>query len=268
MSPSSPSRDAPEALVVGHGSTVALLPAAAYAVRYTPGAAVLGFAFDAQAGTHAFASDRVRPFRTRPNSVAFTPAGCEVFSSSPRGGEYLVVGLGRDRPASPDEQFTDRIEPRAIAAAHNLRRHLLSRAPTDALEIGREVATFREAVIGTGRSPDRPARDERWMTPRRLSLVGEMIEADLAGRLSVEALAARLGLSSGFLTRAFRAATGTTPYDYVIDRRLARARLLIATTGGSLADVALACGFASQAHLTTQMRRRLGVTPGQLRRRR
>ncbi len=255
---------APPATVLG-STTLRLFPATAYAVRYTPAAPVIGFAFDMQDGMHAFASDRLRPFRTRPNSIAYTPAGCDVASRSPNGGEYLVIELTGLQSGWPDRQFTDRIKPDAIAAAQNLRRHLLSESPTDTLDVEREVTEFCDTVI----KPNNQAQStnsEKWMTPRRLKLIGEIIEAELGKRLSVETLAGRLGLSSGCLTRACKAAIGVTPHDYIIDRRLARARALIAKADASLADIALACGFSSQAHLTTQMRRRLGVTPGWLRR--
>ena len=67
---------------VGGVATIELLPAAAYEAAYTPGAPVIGFAFEAQAGTHAFASDRKRPFQAKPNHLSFVPARCDVYSCS------------------------------------------------------------------------------------------------------------------------------------------------------------------------------------------
>jgi AraC family transcriptional regulator len=61
---------------------IELLPRMAYDVAYTPEAAVIGFAFESQAGTHAFATDRITDFRTRPNSLAYVPKGCDVVSRS------------------------------------------------------------------------------------------------------------------------------------------------------------------------------------------
>ena len=87
----------------------------------------------------------------------------------------------------------------------------------------------------------------------------------MSNPIAVEALSASLGLSSGFFNRAFKASVGKTPHDYILDRRVARARRFIGGTEMSLANIATTCGFASQAHMTTQMRKRLGVTPGMLR---
>jgi AraC family transcriptional regulator len=236
-----------------------LLPAAAYEVRYTPDRAVIGFAYDAQSGAHAFASDRLRPFRTRPNSLAFVPAGCEIQSRSAAGGEYLTVGLAQaSGTALISNRFNDHIDGRAIEAAQALRKMMLTREPRDSLLIEREIAALMTAVKG---SPPEQAGAGRWMTARRLHQADSLIEAGLPGPLYVEDIARRLGLSAGFFTRAFKAATGKTPHDYIIDRRLAQARKLIATLDMPLASVALACGFTSQAHMTSQFRRRLGITP-------
>ena len=101
------------------------------------------------------------------------------------------------------------------------------------------------------------------MTPRRMRRVDEIIDARLSGSLSVGELAANLGLSVGFFTRAFKVATGMTPHQYVIDRRIARVRRLMETEVG-FAQIAATAGFASQAYLTTQFRRQLGVTPALL----
>ncbi|MBJ7532614.1 helix-turn-helix transcriptional regulator [Rhodomicrobium vannielii ATCC 17100] len=241
------------------GYEITLLPATAYEVCYTPSSTVIGFAFDSQSGMHAFESDRVRSFRTKPNSLACIPAGCSVRSSSLLGGEYLTITSAR---AVATRHFNNVIDRRAIEAAQVLRRMLLTRSVPDVLQIETQVATF-EALIGDGTAPARGA--ERWMTPRRLKQVDEYIEARLSGSLDVNGVARSIGLSSGFFNRAFRAAIGKTPHDYIVDRRIAAARRSIVDTDMHLADIAVACGFSSQAHMTTIFRKRLGITPALLR---
>ena len=81
-------------------------------------------------------------------------------------------------------------------------------------------------------------------------------------------LARAVGLSESYLARTFQAATGTTLHAALMERRIARARLLIeaALRRGArtnLADVAAATGFSSHAHMTTAFGRILGVTPSQ-----
>jgi AraC family transcriptional regulator len=242
-----------------------LLPAAAYEVRYTPDKAVIGFAYDTQSGVHAFASDRLQPFRTRPNSLAFVPAGCEVLSQSAAGGEYLTVRVSQSSGTSLiNNRFNYHIDGCAIKAAQALRKMMLAGALCDSLLIEKEISALVAAVSLTESPPEQEGA-RRWMTPRRLRQADSLIEAALARPLYVEDIAKKLGLSAGFFTRAFKAATGKTPHDYIVDRRLARARALIAGLDMPLASVALACGFTSQAHMTSQFRRRLGITPAAFR---
>jgi AraC family transcriptional regulator len=80
-------------------------------------------------------------------------------------------------------------------------------------------------------------------------------------------LANAVGLSTGFLSRAFKASVGETPHDYIVDRRVSRARPLFDSTELDLTTVAQASGFASHAHMTTTFRSRLGINPAALRRR-
>ena len=94
--------------------------------------------------------------------------------------------------------------------------------------------------------------------------VREKIEANLEADLSLESLAEESGYSRAHFLRMFRAATGLTPHQYVIEVRLARAQERLRQAGSSIVDVAASCGFASQAHMTSVFRARLGVTPARL----
>ena len=69
-------------------------------------------------------------------------------------------------------------------------------------------------------------------------------------------------------SRAFKAATGTTPHQVLIERRVARARERLEHGTDPIVDVALECGFSSQAHMTSTFTRQLGVSPGRYRKER
>jgi AraC family transcriptional regulator len=244
-----------------------LLPRHAYCASYTAEAPVIGFAFDAQSGTHAFGSDRRSDFHTKPNGLAYVPQGCDVYSRSDVGGEYLRIALRPSLDQGRPPRFSDVIDSTAIDAAHRLRRALLARE--DALDCERWVLILKERTATVLQAPSRRRSSERWMTPQRLRLVDELIEARLDARLdarlTVQDIADALGLSAGFFCRAFRTAIGQSPHDHIIDRRVARARTLLADAALDLSTIALASGFASHAHMTATFRRRLGVTPRELR---
>jgi AraC family transcriptional regulator len=104
------------------------------------------------------------------------------------------------------------------------------------------------------------------LTPHRLARLQDHVRAHLAERLLVSDLAAVAGLSPHRLTQAIVAATGQSPHQFVLAQRLQQAQALLRQGGTALADVAAACGFASQQHLTLVMRQRLGTTPARYRR--
>ncbi|NJN47593.1 MAG: helix-turn-helix transcriptional regulator [Candidatus Competibacteraceae bacterium] len=109
------------------------------------------------------------------------------------------------------------------------------------------------------------SRSGTWMTTRRMRLVEELIDDRLGTKLTVQDLSSALGLSAGFFSRALKAAIGKTPHDYIIDRRIARARALLASQHCSLSAVAYEVGFSSHAHMANAFRQRLGVTPSEYR---
>src|SRR5215468_11401733 len=77
----------------GPGFAMTVLPAWPYEVSYVPAHHVIGFTFERQRGVDAFGGSRRRVFDAEPWRLAFTPAGCDVFSTSERGGEYLVLSV-------------------------------------------------------------------------------------------------------------------------------------------------------------------------------
>ncbi len=79
--------------------------------------------------------------------------------------------------------------------------------------------------------------------------------------VSSETLEAISGLDRFSLARQFRTAFGTSPHRFLLQRRLARVKTMIAA-GETLADAALSQGFADQSHMTRHFRKTYGMTPG------
>jgi AraC family transcriptional regulator len=89
----------------------------------------------------------------------------------------------------------------------------------------------------------------------------DYIEENLEGDLSLHTLATEVGISPLYLARAFRGAVGQSPHQYVLARRIERARDLLRNTDMPVVDVALASGFSSQSHLAHWFVRQVGVPP-------
>jgi AraC family transcriptional regulator len=104
------------------------------------------------------------------------------------------------------------------------------------------------------------------LPPRILGRIRDRIEAELDTELSLASLAKDSGYSRAHFLRMFRAATGLTPHQYVLDRRLSTAQQLLRESKMLLVDIALECGFSSQTHMNDVFRKRLGFTPLEYRR--
>ncbi|WFU73225.1 AraC family transcriptional regulator [Bradyrhizobium sp. CB2312] len=237
---------------------------------------VIGFTFERQRGVDAFGGARRRPFDAEPWRLAFTPAGCDVFSASDRGGEYLVLSVAPETFArlapgiatSHLQQFTNVADPLFTPLATGLRRATVLGAVAPRLAMETLVAATVERISVLFAAGAQRAQPERCMTSRRLKRILDHFEARLAEDIRLVDLASDTGLSECYLARTFRAATGTTLHAALMERRIARARSLIeaATRRGTrtnLAEVAAATGFSSHAHMTTAFRRMLGITPSE-----
>jgi AraC family transcriptional regulator len=64
----------------------------------------------------------------------------------------------------------------------------------------------------------------------------------------------------------FKRCFGQPPYQYVLARRVERAKAMLRDQSRPIANIAAACGFATQAHLNSAFKQRTGVTPGVYRR--
>lgn len=91
--------------------------------------------------------------------------------------------------------------------------------------------------------------------------VYDHIEMHLAGNLTLAELGRIAQYSPFHLARLFRAATGQSLHQYIIARRLARAKHLVESTDLPLKDIALEVGFSDQSHFSNHYRRAFGHTP-------
>jgi AraC-like DNA-binding protein len=94
-----------------------------------------------------------------------------------------------------------------------------------------------------------------------LRSVREHIDRHYARPLTIERLAAQCGLSPYYFIRAFRAATGETPHQYLRNRRIARAKDLLVTTPLPVTEVCDRVGFSSLGSFSSLFRRLTGETP-------
>jgi AraC family transcriptional regulator len=103
------------------------------------------------------------------------------------------------------------------------------------------------------------------LSDRQFEMLCDYIDANLDGKISCASLVREINLPLRVIFDGVKARTGRSPYSLVIEKRVTRAQELLLHSDASIADIAMACGFCSQQHLTGTLSRRLGITPQQLR---
>jgi AraC family transcriptional regulator len=101
---------------------------------------------------------------------------------------------------------------------------------------------------------------------RRLKQTLAYIEDNLSDDLSLARIAAITGISASHFKTLFRESAGVPVHQYVIQRRIDRAKDLLMQDKLSIAEIALATGFSHQSHLARHMRRSVGLSPRAMKR--
>ncbi|MEO8813186.1 MAG: AraC family transcriptional regulator, partial [Caulobacteraceae bacterium] len=101
---------------------------------------------------------------------------------------------------------------------------------------------------------------------RKLSRTLDFIEENLDGEVAISALARIADLSPSHFRVLFRRTVGSSVHRYIIERRVARARMLLEDGRSTISQAALESGFSDQSHLARRMRQVIGLTPSDVRR--
>ncbi|MBR0816714.1 helix-turn-helix domain-containing protein [Bradyrhizobium liaoningense] len=150
----------------------------------------------------------------------------------------------------------------ATEAAHHPHSAILADALRLAILTRR---ASRPTAVEIDQADDERCRSVRSLQKWRLKRVLQYVDENLAGKITLQDLAAVAGLSRMHFAAQFRVAVGMRPHDYLLNRRIERAQELLRRADVSLVDVALTVGFQTQAHFTTVFKRFAGDTPYQWR---
>ena len=112
-----------------------------------------------------------------------------------------------------------------------------------------------------------PPKASGGLSPRRLKVVVDYMEANLGSALTLQDLATLAGVSAGHFERAFRESVGSPAHAFLLRKRVCAARdLLVNRPTLTIAEIAHQVGFSSSSHLATMFRRQLGCGPAAFRR--
>ena len=156
-------------------------------------------------------------------------------------------------------KFADARLSAMVAAVH---AEMIAGFPSGRLFLDSLEQAMAVALVNGHAIRHRPLRISRGgLGPARLRRVRELVEAKMEYGLSLDELAECVGLSTAHFARMFRKSTGQTPHQFVLRRRLERAKLMLRAPDARVLDVAVACGFKTQQHFAQVFRDVCGVSP-------
>ena len=124
-----------------------------------------------------------------------------------------------------------------------------------------QTLAFLQRMSGT----KAPSANRGGLTQCSLKRISEFVEENLGRSIGLTEMASLVGLSTRHFIRAFSESTGDTPHQYVIGRRIERAKCLLVSKTYSLTEIGLAVGFSHSQHFTTKFKKHTGVCPSHFR---
>jgi AraC family transcriptional regulator len=176
----------------------------------------------------------------------------------------MVEALLEERAPKATETFAERrclAEPTAYSFARAFAAELSS--PTEPLYAETLSKSFvLHLLLAHGVAPARKRLAPKGkLGSAQLRATIDLAHERLADGISLDELAGASGYSLFQFARMFKATTGMAPHQFVLRLRLERAQRLLARDRHKVADVAVACGFYDQAHLTNAFHKAFGRTP-------
>jgi AraC-like DNA-binding protein len=120
-------------------------------------------------------------------------------------------------------------------------------------------------ALANSRTITKPSLVRGGLPPATMRRIREYVDSHLDQKIDLESLAATAELSLYHFARTFKQSAGITPHAFILERRLAKARELLAQTQLPLVQVAFSTGFVDQSHLARHFHQVVGVSPAQFR---
>jgi AraC family transcriptional regulator len=115
-----------------------------------------------------------------------------------------------------------------------------------------------------GAAPIRPKRQHGGLPRAKLVRAIEYIRDQLDADLTVSGIARAVGMGPDHFAKLFKESTGQSPYRYVVEARVRKAKELLSTGKFTISEAAHLVGFVDQSHLTRHFRRVFGLPPKRL----
>ncbi|NTF23066.1 helix-turn-helix transcriptional regulator [Agrobacterium rubi] len=227
---------------------------------------------DAEHGDYFLDNRRAGFVRRKPGALLFIPAGCnwngwEVGASS---AAYLSISVepayltalfastlsGKIASFSPELGFEDQD---IMNAARGIGAEVTDHNSLSGMLAEAYVATIFVQMMRRQRCLQYVQKGG--LAAASLNRVIQKIEDELTEGVSLSQLAQVAGLSVPHFCRAFKQSFGCPPYEFIIRRRIERAKEYLRGSDMTITDIALSCGFSSSSHFSNTFRREEAASP-------
>lgn len=181
--------------------------------------------------------------------------------------ERFLSGVGDALGAANTHTLPERhdiVDPVYWAVGVRLRAHALNGWSLEEPEAHEAVTTLLNHLLVGYLGANHRRTTRLAMDTARLKRVHDFINASLRAKLTIKEMADVAAVSPFHFIRAFKAATGLTPHEYVLSRRMERVRQGIQISGLSVAEAARSVGYQNAHHFRCAFQRYFGVTPSTL----
>jgi AraC family transcriptional regulator len=225
-----------------------------------------------------YGSGRLQKFDALVGMIEINPANLESTWHSPDATNYVHIALPPQTLLELAEQEFGSgsidlqpipfgiVDQKALHLAQMLTAELAERKAANELYVDSLITLFGIHLLrtyaGSGRAP---GRVEGGLPAHKARRVRDFLQENFSRKVSVADVAALCELSPGHFIQAFTSTFGQSPHQYLLQLRVAEAERLLLNGNLPIAEVAYLCGFSSQSHLTSTMRRYKGTTPALIR---
>lgn len=160
----------------------------------------------------------------------------------------------------------DLVDPQIAAILRAMRADLSDGSPAGRRfgeSLANALALYFVSRYGARSAPKKTPRGG--LPARRLRKVLDYIGENLAGDLCVQELAHVAGMSAHYFSELFRKSVGRSPHQYVLSRRIERAKETLRNPKRSVLEAGLSAGFQNPSHFARAFRRVMGTSPRRFR---
>ena len=245
-----------------------------YALEFSNTADVICLLLGDISSSTKFEDDCEKPLIFLSESTAFHPriGNVRVRADEVRHG-FIAFSYAEEFQGLLDDRSIDGL--RRAGSCNNIRNDaikFLARYVKERLRRPERLQPLELQFLALGTYTETMRQLDRVTAARRTTLsdqefarLCDYVEENLEGKLTCADLSRAANLPLRTVYESVKARTGRSPYSLIIEKRIERACSMLRHSNASIAEIACACGFSSQQHLTATLSRRLGRTPRRLR---